>query len=407
MTVKPGGAWWILGMGAISTYGQKNIYPGPGDVPFDGFSIVPSAFFVDLMWIPPPPGSGLNTEVTYVIYRDDVAIAETSNTEYRDEGLALDTEYNYKIYSKNIYGVLSENPLEEDTRTLNVVTEPISLSHTAKGQFTITNYDPTVFYWVVKGNDPNGASGGTIDANGVITTNTATQDYTLFAARFQTDDRDMSLEIRFYRQARTWRSYGCTGQSNNPCGDCGGAGCPPPCGPPCSWSCGCVGGDSGGGAWGCCICRYGTTCTEENTYAGYTKRHDEWVRIEASEQPSTASVDLNPLPISAFTDAPFIHAFALGEQIDIAGDSLRGGDISPYTKFSNASIEVFDTNGELIDVISMGDNFRIEINDENKKCNATLISYQMPKGEGTFDLMVTDSLGEITHQEIGEWSNNG
>lgn len=410
MGVKPGGAWWILGMGAIATYGESPVYPSPGNA--GSLLAEPSAFYVDLSWSSPPQGSGLNTGLSYLVYRDDTLITETESLTYRDEGLQLDTTYTYTVRAKNTYGVVDDEnfaPSVEVT-TLNIVTEPIALSHTGTGQFTITNYDPTVVYWVVKGDDPNGDSGGTISETGVITTNTVTQEYTLFAARFFTDDRDMSLEIKFYRQERTWRSYGCTGQRNNPCGDCAGAGCAHPCGPPCSWSCGCIGGDSGGGAWGCCICRYPTTCTEENSYtgSGYTSRHGEWVKILDPEQPSTMTIGLTPIPLSAFTgNAPFIHIFDLGYQEDIVGGTLDGtSDVSPYTKFSNASIEIYDNEKELVDVISFSEDFFIQIAEDNK-CTAILVRHDMPKGSGMFDLVVTDTIGDVTYQEIGEWSNDG
>lgn len=275
-----------------------------------------------------------------------------------------------------------------------------TLSHTAKGQFTITNYDDRYTYWVVLGNDPAGPSGGTVDENGVITTNTATSEYTVFLGKKVGEtDRNKTLETVFYRQARTYYNYGCTDQRYNPCGDCTDA--------PgyWDWSCGCYGGNAGGGQWGKCICRKAATCTGENEYSGYTKRHDEWVKIGEPEakDPVARSVSVAPnvIPLAAFDgDAPFIHSFPLGKEEDYPLD----GEM--VTKFADAFIEVYDNSGELIDTIVTQDGeLIIEIADYDNSCRATLISHDMQKGSGTFTLTVLDSLGELVHTENGEWYN--
>ena len=91
-----------------------------------------------------------------------------------------------------------------------------------KVKFTITNYDDRYTYWVVLGNEPDGPSGGTIDENGVIVTNTATSEYTVFLGKKVGEtDRSKTLETVFYSTSKDLLyNYGCIDQRYNPCGDC-------------------------------------------------------------------------------------------------------------------------------------------------------------------------------------------
>ena len=215
-------------------------------------------------------------------------------------------------------------------------------------------------------------------------------------------DPDRSLETRFYRQARTYYSYGCLDQRVNPCGDCSN---PSGAENGWSWSCGCYGGDAGGGAWGPCICRKGATCTAENTYPGYSKGYDEWWKVDAPEispkAKNSSKVEMFETPTllsNLYDDEPFIHAFLLGTQVD--RENPTGG--RTYTKFADAVMEVYLDN-KLVDVITSSEEFHFEIADDTAETRITLFSVDLPVGVGTFDLQVVDSFGQTTYEEKGEW----
>ena len=279
-----------------------------------------------------------------------------------------------------------------------------TLSHTGKGIFTINNYSDRFRYWVVLGTLPTDPSGGVVEGN-TITTNTPTATYTMFVGKKVGDpDPDRSLETRFYRQARTYYSYGCLDQRYNPCGDCSN---PSGAENGWSWSCGCYGGDAGGGQWGPCICRKGATCTAENTYPGYSKGYDEWYKIDAPEispkAKNSVKFEMFETPTQLtndYADAPFIHSFLLGTQVDRENPT----GVS-YTKFADAVMEVYLDN-KLVDVITSSEEFHFEIADDTAETRITLFSADLPVGIGTFDLQVVDSYGSTTYEEQGEWRND-
>ena len=230
MAVKPGGAWWILGMGAISTYGEVKEYPAPGNTPFENIFLVPSTYHVDVSWIPPPPGSGLNTDVSYVIYRDGVLIAETTETQYRDEGLELDTTYEYKICSKNIYGVLSESCPTKETTTLNLPPSPATISCTGRRKINVTNYDPTYVYEIWEG----ATKVGSVDSSGNYT---VAKDNTAYDLQLKTIEgapiwHSTTFMFKAYRYTADTRREVC---SESGCG--GDPNCAPGCGPTCATGC--------------------------------------------------------------------------------------------------------------------------------------------------------------------------
>ena len=145
MSVKPGSAWWILGAGAISTHGEAPEYPSPGIV--TGISYIAGPTFITLSWY--APTDGFNNGLTYVITRDGSFVAETAFTEYSDYELQLDTQYTYGITAKNVYGIMSD----EQTIDASTLKEYPVISHTATGEFTVVNYEPSVDYGVFTTND--------------------------------------------------------------------------------------------------------------------------------------------------------------------------------------------------------------------------------------------------------------
>ena len=236
MGVKPGGAWWILGMGAISTYGEDPQYPSPGNVPLESISLVPSTYHVDISWTEPLVGSGLNVDVSYVIYRDGVFVAETTEMQYKDEGLQLDTTYEYKICAKNIYGVLSEGCPTKETTTLNLPPSPATITCTGRRKITVTNYDPTYLYEIWEGT----TKVGVVDGNGNYTTSKDNVAYDLQLKTIEDAPIWHSTTFMFkpYRNTPDTRREVC---SENGCGshpNCA-AGCGPTCATGCCPHCNC------------------------------------------------------------------------------------------------------------------------------------------------------------------------
>lgn len=151
-----------------------------------------------------------------------------------------------------------------------VVAPKPTLSYAGSGTFTITNYDASYVYTVTGSGSRSGAT---------LTVTVATGDATI-TARFPTSVTE-SPSATAYRHAPTQTSVAFT-QCSNPCGNCN-TGVNPH-----TWSCGCGSGcnDSGGGAWGDCICR-GPGYSYYDNYSGsgyswsgsdYTNGSGEWYK---------------------------------------------------------------------------------------------------------------------------------
>lgn len=125
---------------------------------------------------------------------------------------------------------------------------------TNNGKFTITNYDSSYTYT---------CSGGTISGNQVTVTAT-----TGSATVTATTPKGLSASAPVTPSRHAWdQTYVAYTQCYNPCGNCRTDVNPH------TWGCGCGSGcnDSGGGAWGDCICR-GPGYYYANNYgpSGYT-----------------------------------------------------------------------------------------------------------------------------------------
>ena len=264
------------------------------------------------------------------------------------------------------------------------------LEHTGKGTFQITNHDPRYKYWVVK---DDGTSGGDVSPTGAVTTNTATASYILWMSK-RLNDTTKAHSTNFYRQARTFYTYSCTQQAVNPCGDCNNA--------PgyWTWTCGCWGGDAGGGQWGPCICRKQGTCTGENTYPGYVKQYDEWVKIEApsidgKRRKRKASMK-RPEVLTWEGDSPFINGWDIGP----------GEDREGYSKFNHFLLTVYDEQGKELQLI--GDGATEAGIDYNEDFEGRFVVYDLdvPPGRGTYTIAIADTEFEVTYETAGEWRKN-
>jgi hypothetical protein len=143
---------------------------------------------------------------------------------------------------------------------------------TNNGKFTLTSpaYNATYTYTV---------TGGTVAGN-VVTVTAATGSAAVTAKAPK--GLAQSGTVTAYRQAPVYVNVPFT-QCYNPCGDCN-TGVNPH-----TWSCGCGSGcnDSGGGAWGDCICRgpgysYYQNFGPSYTWSGsdYTNGAGEWWKIQ-------------------------------------------------------------------------------------------------------------------------------
>ena len=138
------------------------------------------------------------------------------------------------------------------------------------GKFRIANYDASLTYVV---------TGGTRSGDEVtVTASTGSATITAQAPKGLVASSPAVAE----RKAPDQTSVPYT-QCYNPCGDCNTSVNPN------TWSCGCGSGcnDSGGGAWGVCICR-GPGYSYWNNYSGsgygwsgsdYTNGQGEWWRV--------------------------------------------------------------------------------------------------------------------------------
>jgi len=127
---------------------------------------------------------------------------------------------------------------------------------TNKGIFRLTNYDATNVYTLTGGTIQYDA--GLASWTFYVTATTGSGTIKATAAKGLVD----TATVTAYRHVADQTSVAFT-QCYNPCGNCN-TGVNPN-----TWSCGCGSGcnDSGGGAWGACICR-GPGYSYWNTYAG-------------------------------------------------------------------------------------------------------------------------------------------
>lgn len=145
-----------------------------------------------------------------------------------------------------------------------------TLTYIGTGQFRIENYNSTLNY-VLSGS-------GNISGN-ILNVTVSSGSASIYA----TSPKGLinSPTVIGYRQNRTWTTVNVPFQQCvNPCGDCNTNVDPH------TWTCGCGSPceDSGGGAWGDCICRGpGYSYQTEDSYssAGYTfsSSGNEWYKI--------------------------------------------------------------------------------------------------------------------------------
>ena len=120
MAVKPGGAWWILGMGAIATYGDSPKFPNADPIALGSLLLTPGGRFVSLSWSPASPRPGVPPAVAYSVELVNTGeVINTSDTFFVWEGLEIDTFYTFRVRSLTELGIASDYQ-EGTVRTLNI-----------------------------------------------------------------------------------------------------------------------------------------------------------------------------------------------------------------------------------------------------------------------------------------------
>jgi len=202
----------------------------------------------------------------------------------------------------------------------------ITWSRVNTGQWSITNYDPTLIYTTT---GPGGING-----SGLVSVTDANGKIKVGCKRSEGAPEEF---IWFERRAYTYTRK-CTDftQCYNPCGNCRTDVNPH------SWSCGCGSpcGDSGGGAWGDCICRGPGTCSDEKnpTPSGFSDSQGEWWRQSYSPLSAKREVEL---PQEGF----FFDGETLTGYLQLSKGADHGHDLLRFASEGNA-VAVFsiDTN---------------------------------------------------------------
>ena len=273
MSVKPGSAWWILGMGAISTYGEEPEYPSPGTVR-ELTAVATSGLSVRLSWS--MPEQGLNIANVYIIYVNGEQVGVSTTTSYEVTGLVPETQYSFAVVSENSYGIRSE-PATIDAFTLASTPEAPIINYVNNtrsiGQFVIVNFDPKVAY---SGQKVSGSDGLTISDD--IVSIPQNSRYTITAG--WTVDMEQSGAAPIERKAPK-EEFVATGPFK--CHGCGTYGC---CADPGGCGCGTwhlAGAFPYDGMWACCEPGYWRWVNygANYTWSGndYTNGNGEWWRI--------------------------------------------------------------------------------------------------------------------------------
>lgn len=268
MGVKPGGAWWILGMGAISTYGDVAEYPSPEAVL--NATAIPDSTFVTLSWNNP---NSLIPAVQYSITMNGDT-QYTTETTYVWDGLLPVTDYTFEIRSISDLGIASDPVVVGPVTTL--LPDPPQLSFTGTKQVTVTNYDAQFLYevWVEGGSERIGV----VDSTAKYTVPSYGVNYEI---RLKVDENAVDYRYaRFAFKAERWTADTRREQCDRT-GTCGG-----------NVDCSCHGGGWGIGCdsgccphCGCCVSLYCGRCYTVGDAPqlidepGYTHRYSCWYKF--------------------------------------------------------------------------------------------------------------------------------
>jgi len=308
MSVKPGGAWWILGMGAISTHGEEPKYPDAG--PVTSLTLTPSGTSVVLSWVAPTPMPGSPSVVSYIVDLNGETI-ETTDTGYVWTGLNISTTYTFTVYAKSDLGTLSTGV--QGTTTTLAATDPSQqpvVQAIASNTVKIVNADAGLVYYSTTGTDVSALS----QINNVNSINVPMGSSTIWAAYAGITDVSLMQGTpisvaSIQHNCPTGGTHDC---NCTPCGthscNCtsGWQSCGPLCGGTCAGGgsggsgCGCYGNSSQ--SWGQCGCHsapmcwynWGETCGSCTSYccqqcpnlgecsppAGYVKAYNQWWKID-------------------------------------------------------------------------------------------------------------------------------
>lgn len=281
MSVKPGSAWWILGTGAMSTHGEEPEYPDAG--PVVGLMLTPSGTSVAISWTPPNPLPGVVPAVGYVVKLDDTGeTRETTETNYIWDGLQIDTDYCFSVYSKTELGVLSE-PVSDCVLTLKEVgvDDAAQVTHIGTSTFAISNPTRGIFEYYLSRSNTDFSQASLISNPSSFNVARSGSPYYVLTTYPGVTEISLMGKTSFVCTSITQSSYQvevCTTSGGSCSPMCSGSGSP--CGNCCCWGCGPVVSN------GLCCCPGNTTCNWETRWrkngvpAGYTERYGEWVKID-------------------------------------------------------------------------------------------------------------------------------
>ena len=280
MAVKPGGAWWILGMGAMATHGEKPEFPDAG--PVVDLILTPSGTSVAMSWMPPAPLPGVVPPVGYVVKLDSTGeTVDVVDTNYIWDGLEIDTSYCFSVYSKTELGVLSE-PVGDCIITLKEVSasDAAQVTHIGTSTFAISNPTRGIFEYYLSRSETDFSQASLISNPSSFSVAHSGSPYYVLTTYPGVTDTSLMRKTSFVCTSITYTPYQvevCSTSGGSCSAMCSGSGSP--CGNCCCWGCGPV--VSGG----ICCCPGNTTCNWETRSrkngvpGGYTERYGEWVRI--------------------------------------------------------------------------------------------------------------------------------
>jgi len=307
MAVKPGSAWWILGTGAMSTHGEEPKFPDAG--PVVDLILTPSGTSVAMSWMPPNPLPGVVPPVGYVVKLDDTGeTRETTETNYIWDGLQIDTDYCFSVYSKTELGVLSE-PVSDCVLTLKEVSssDAAQISHIGTSTFAISNPTRGIFEYYLSRSDTDFSQASLISNPSSFTVSRngggdRTPYYVLTTYPGVTETSIMG-KTAFVCTKVTYTNVNepiwvpCTppGPTQGCCVKCDGS----------DWSC-CYGGSPCVDGTLCCVgCSGGSWepnyVPKKDTWpAGYTEKYGEWVKIDNPVVRGVSVEEDKPSVFSAF-----------------------------------------------------------------------------------------------------------
>ena len=340
MSVKPGSAWWILGAGAISTYGEEPKYPDAG--PVIDLILTPSGTSVAMSWLPPNQMPGVVLPVGYVVKLEETGeTVDVTDTNYIWNGLQIDTNYCFSVYSKSELGTLSA-PVTDCVTTLKEVgaDSAAQITHIGTSTFAISNPTRGIFEYYLSRSDTDFSQASLItdptsftvarNGDGNLTP------YYVLTTYPGITDTSLMRKSAFVCTKVTYRMgprESCTTTGGSCSAMCSGSGSP--CGNCCCHGCGPV--VSGG----LCCCPGNTTCTtvydvpiKNSPPSGYIERYAEWVKTDAGITREALRDGVVPFSSIGVWEYPYYISFETPERTiaQVEPDQFEDGTPNPDPK---------------------------------------------------------------------------